>query len=157
MSHWPEEFRHGREPSVLNWCELMLRPEAWTDVGFIQAVADLYGVAALMHGVNDLSEVADMGLITPCNGVPACAVLELGCWHARHLVAIVDVQPDSRPPVGNNAAAPPGAGAMRSAGILLVGESQRLGYPAALLLRMRGRFTCEEEAHWLDPLARPTG
>lgn len=121
VRHWPEEARHGLEPTIDSWQRLIRLPDTWTDVAFTQAVADLCGVAIHMIGCNDLSEVWDMGTITPCTPHPPMkALLEIGVWVGRHIVAILQSEesesaadfapPPPRPPgaPGPRAPRPPG-------------------------------------------------
>ena len=108
MLHWPScSFDGG--VSVENWCKMISKPETWTDIAFLQIVSDVCGVAIHVTGVSDLSEVIpNMLLILPCDRRPPKALLRVGYWLDRHLVAIVDLQkekgaapadlPDGRPP-----------------------------------------------------------
>lgn len=108
MLQWPQGST-DLEPSIENWCDMISRPETWTDIAFLQIVSDLCQVAIHVTGVSDLSEIVpDMLLILPCNQQPPKALLRVGYWLDRHLVAIVDVAqekgaapadlPDGSPP-----------------------------------------------------------
>ena len=108
MLHWPSCSFDG-DVSVENWCKMISKPETWTDIAFLQIVSDVCGVAIHVTGVSDLSEVIrDMLLILPCDRKPPKALLRVGYWLDRHLVAIVDLEkekgaapadlPDGRPP-----------------------------------------------------------
>ena len=88
---------------------MISKPETWTDIAFLQVVSDMCGVAIHVTGVSDLSEIIpDMLLILPCDKKPPKALLRVGYWLDRHLVAIVDLVqekgaapadlPDGRPP-----------------------------------------------------------
>ena len=108
MLHWPSCSFDGNV-SVENWCKMISKPETWTDIAFLQVVSDMCGVAIHVTGVSDLSEIIpDMLLILPCDKKPPKALLRVGYWLDRHLVAIVDLVqekgaapadlPDGRPP-----------------------------------------------------------
>ena len=108
MLQWPQGST-DLEPSIENWCDMISRPETWTDIAFLQIVSDLCQVANHVTGVSDLSEIVpDMLLILPCNQQPPKALLRVGYWLDRHLVAIGDVAqekgaapadlPDGSPP-----------------------------------------------------------
>ena len=91
INHWPETALQGKPRSVATWQELILQPETWTDVAFVQLAADLFRVSFHHIGVDDLSSVFDMGTITPCDGAASVALCEIGVWYNRHFVAILDV------------------------------------------------------------------
>lgn len=91
MLQWP----HGAtelSPSIENWCAMISKPETWTDIAFLQIVSDMCQVAIHVTGVSDLSEIVpNMLLLLPCNQKPPKALLRVGYWLDRHLVAIVDI------------------------------------------------------------------
>ena len=89
MAHWPADARKGATPSVAGWCDLIRRPETWTDIAFVAAVADKFRSSVTLEAVDDLSHTWSMGSIMPCNGVAPQADLRVGCWFNRHFVAIV--------------------------------------------------------------------
>ena len=91
INHWPEVALQGKPRTVATWQELILQPETWTDVAFVQLAADLFRVSFHHIGVDDLSTVFDMGTITPCDGAASVALCEIGVWYNRHFVAILDV------------------------------------------------------------------
>ena len=71
---------------------MISKPETWTDIAFLQIVADMCQVAIHVTGVSDLSEIVpDMLLLLPCDQKPPKALLRVGYWLDRHLVAIVDL------------------------------------------------------------------
>lgn len=41
LKAWPEEFRQGKEPSVSAWCDIIRRPDAWTDIAFVMGCVQL--------------------------------------------------------------------------------------------------------------------
>ena len=105
VNHWPAHALQGKPPTVQTWQELILQPATWTDVAFVQLVADVFKVSFHHIGVDDLSTIFDMGTISPCDGVASVALCEIGVWYDRHFVAILDVspaaqgsKPDSPPP-----------------------------------------------------------
>jgi hypothetical protein len=91
MIRWPQGST-TLQPSVANWCQLISKPETWTDIAFLQIVSDMCQVAIHVPGVADLSEVVpDLLLLLPCDEKPPKALLRVGYWLDRHLVAIVDL------------------------------------------------------------------
>ena len=71
---------------------MISKPETWTDIAFLQIVADMCQVAIHVTGVSDLSEIVpDMLLLLPCDEKAPKALLRVGYWLDRHLVAIVDL------------------------------------------------------------------
>ena len=108
MLHWPSGS-FDFDVSVENWCKMISKPETWTDIAFLQIVADMCQVAIHVTGVSDLSDIIpDMLLLLPCDKKPPKALLRVGYWLDRHLVVIVDLAkekgaapaylPDGRPP-----------------------------------------------------------
>eukprot|EP00900_Chrysochromulina_parva_P014463 jgi/Chrpa1/23017/Chrysochromulina_OHIO_Genome00024650-RA len=76
--------------TVEAWCRSIAKPASWTDLAFLQVAADCYNVAIYIHTVNDLSDVGSLGAILPCASTsPPVALLEVGMWVGRHLVAVV--------------------------------------------------------------------
>ena len=75
--------------TVDGWCHHIAQPASWTDLAFLQVAADCFQVALLIHTVNDLSTVGSLGAILPCHHGAPVALLEVGMWMGRHLVAIV--------------------------------------------------------------------
>ena len=95
MLGWPLDPTQHVEASVENWCKMISKPETWTDIAFLQIVSDMCEVAIHVTGVSDLSEILpDMLLILPCDKKPPKALLRVGYWLDRHLVAIVDLSPE---------------------------------------------------------------
>ena len=91
MLRWPNGATE-LETSIENWCALISKPETWTDIAFLQIVSDMCQVAIHVTGVSDLSEIVpDMLLLLPCDQKPPKALLRVGYWLDRHLVAIVDL------------------------------------------------------------------
>jgi len=84
LGHSPGALMH----TVEAWCHNIAKPASWTDLAFLQVAADCYRVAIYIHTVDDLSTVGDLGVILPCDSVPV-ALLEVGMWIGRHLVAVV--------------------------------------------------------------------
>ena len=108
MLHWPSGS-FDFDVSVENWCKMISKPETWTDIAFLQIVTDMCHVAIYVTSVSDLSDIIpDMVLLLPCDKKPPKALLRVGYWPDRHLVAIVDLAkekgaapadlPDGRPP-----------------------------------------------------------
>ena len=92
MLRWPKGAVGDLPASVENWCQMISKPETWTDIAFLQIVADMCQVAIHVTGVSDLSEILpDMLLLLPCDQKPPKALLRVGYWLDRHLVAIVDL------------------------------------------------------------------
>ena len=76
--------------TVEGWCSSIAKPTSWTDLAFLQVAADCYNVAIYIHTVDDLSNVGNLGAILPCASTsPPVALLEVGMWVGRHLVAVV--------------------------------------------------------------------
>ena len=95
MLGWPLDPTQHVEASIENWCQMISKPETWTDVAFLQIVSDMCEVAIHVTGVSDLSEILpDMLLILPCDKKPPKALFRVGYWLDRHLVAIVDLSPE---------------------------------------------------------------
>ena len=94
ISHWPTTVLGDLPPTVESWCRLIVIRHTWTDVAFTQLVADLYSCAIHMLGVDDLSQVWDMGTLSPCDKRTAKALLEVAVWVGRHLAAVVDTTPE---------------------------------------------------------------
>ena len=106
LGHSPGALMH----TVEAWCHNIAKPASWTDLAFLQVAADCYRVAIYIHTVDDLSTVGDLGVILPCDSAPV-ALLEVGMWIGRHLVAVVTSdlaasavaqQPTSHPPPSLN-------------------------------------------------------
>ena len=76
-------------PSVEGWCQSIARPASWTDFAFLQVAADFYRVAISIHTVDDRSSVGYLGVVLPCAGTEPVALIEVGMWIGRHLVAVV--------------------------------------------------------------------
>ena len=91
ISHWPKEVLHGKPRTAETWRELIVHPTTWTDVAFTQLVADKFEVSFHHLGVDDLSNIFDMGTISPCDGRASKALCEIGVWYNRHFVACLDV------------------------------------------------------------------
>ena len=103
LGHSPGALMH----TVEAWCHSIAKPASWTDLAFLQVAADCYHVAIYIHTVDDLSTVGNLGVILPCtSAAPPVALLEVGMWVGRHLVAVVTselvasavAQPVSSPP-----------------------------------------------------------
>ena len=107
VQHWPHEARQGKPPTVETWCELIKLPLTWSDVAFTQIVADLAMISFHHLGVDDLSDLFDMGTIGPCNGVAPVALCEIGVWYNRHFAAVVDVVASAAAEPQDGHAAPP--------------------------------------------------
>ena len=60
-----------------------LLPASWTDLAF------LVQVAISIHTVDDLSTVGHLGVILPCQRRRPLALIEVGMWMGRHLVAVL--------------------------------------------------------------------
>ena len=75
--------------TVESWCHHIAQPASWTDLAFMQVAADCYKAAIVIHTVDDLSHVGSLGVILPCHGTTPDALLEVGMWIGRHLVAVV--------------------------------------------------------------------
>ena len=93
MTCWPDEARGNMVPSVNNWAKIIGLRESWTDLAFIQVVADIAQVAIRMTAVDDLSKVWEAGVVLPCNKDVPKALIHVGMWWGRHLVAIVHPLP----------------------------------------------------------------
>lgn len=79
MRAWPESFRQGMHPSVEAWCSIIRQPEAWTDMAFLLGCVDLFAVRCVVTGVDDLGVVRPMMTLETRVGVPAQALIEVGC------------------------------------------------------------------------------
>ncbi|KAL3928373.1 MAG: hypothetical protein SGPRY_002413 [Prymnesium sp.] len=90
VSAWPVAARGGQPATVDVWQRCIRQPDTWVDIAFIQLAADAFGVAIHVIAVNDLSAVASLGVLVPADGVPPTALIEVGSWTGRHLVAIAD-------------------------------------------------------------------
>ena len=75
--------------TVESWCHHIAQPASWTDLAFLQVAADRYQVAISIHTVDDLSTVGHLGVILPCQHRRPLALIEVGMWMGRHLVAVV--------------------------------------------------------------------
>ena len=54
MLRWPKGAVGDLPASVENWCQMISKPETWTDIAFLQIVADMCQVAIHVTGVSDL-------------------------------------------------------------------------------------------------------
>ena len=126
--------------TVEAWCRSIAKPASWTDLAFLQVAADCYNVAIYIHTVNDLSDVGNLGAILPCASTsPPVALLEVGMWVGRHLVAVVtsDLTASAYPTPLSGVAPHPGS--VRAIGrdeepfaheqVLAVGRGARGGNP----------------------------
>lgn len=90
VAAWPSAARGGQPATIAVWQNCIRQPDTWVDVAFIQLAADAFQVAIHVISVNDLSVVSSLGVLVPANGVNPIALLEVGSWTGRHLVAIAD-------------------------------------------------------------------
>jgi len=154
--------------TVEAWCRSIARPASWTDLAFLQVAADCYNVAIYIHTVNDLSDVGILGAILPCASTsPPVALLEVGMWVGRHLVAVVtsDLTASAYPAPLSGVAPHPGS--VRAIGrdeepfaheqVLAVGRGARGGNPypvsplqdAARVAAGFRRLLCDESSRRL--------
>ncbi len=89
MEDNPGSGSNSLTQTVRSWCQDIAKPASWTDLAFLQVAADCYGVAIYIHTVDDLSTLGNLGVILPCSQTVPTALLEVGMWIGRHLVAVV--------------------------------------------------------------------
>ena len=145
------------------WCHHIAQPASWTDLAFLQVAADCFQVALLIHTVNDLSTVGSLGAILPCHHSAPVALLEVGMWMGRHLVAIVTADGTSGGAGGTSGDTlrPPAP----TSGILAVGRNEWPPAPARFLpagggtagpIPSRSPLTIEQVSALLRSAAPPT-
>ena len=89
MEDNPGSGSNSLTQTIQSWCQDIAKPASWTDLAFLQVAADCYGVAIYIHTVDDLSTLGNLGVILPCSQTVPTALLEVGMWIGRHLVAVV--------------------------------------------------------------------
>lgn len=88
MKAWPTDFRCGREPSAEAWCDIIRRPEAWTDMALDMGSAHLFSACCAVSSVDELGAVRPMVLLEPSPPESAVTWMELGCWDNRPFAGV---------------------------------------------------------------------